>query len=322
MSGGATLTYHTYCPYLIELVLTLVFSTPAWNHVHSSFLAKINCQEQFCHRDIMSRRIPFRQPLHRRLNVFNRLIHRHAARLCFQRDLRLRLESDPRQGGRSSSGMSRCHIMNLVLLVGASFVKQTAAYPNVCRAKHCGFKEEAHLIWQPTNHQAHEVSSVGVWPSKFRGTKRANHHVGIIMFETLFFLMFCVATATLLEMHDDRTLLCKLMKETNRVGGKMGIGYDLMVTCCHTLAANYFVCAVIRTALLEYLRSHGNLCPLQYRDSSLKPTPLAATNCDFRDTHLNSVSSLDCNARFLFRLAAAQGWHGAFSGQPELLATR
>ena len=188
----------------------------------------------------MSRRIRFRQPLHHRLNVFNRLIHRHAARLCFQRDLRLRLESDPRQGGRSSSGMSRCHIMNLVLLVGASFVKQTAAYPNVCRAAHCGFKEEAHLIWQPTNHQAHEVSSVGVWPSKFRGTKHANHHVGIIMFETLFSSCSVFATATLLEMHDDRTLLCKLMKETNRVGAQNGHrlrldGHLLLRTGCEKL---------------------------------------------------------------------------------------
>ena len=79
------------------------------------------------------------------------------------------------------------------------------------------------------------------------------------MLETLFW----IAGATLLEVHEDQTLLCKLVTEKIALAQKMGICYDLMVTWCHTLAANNFVCAVIRTGVPEYLCLHGNLCPLQ-----------------------------------------------------------
>ena len=88
MPGGATLTYHTYCPYLMELVPSLVLSTPTWNHVHSSFLAMKSCQEQRRHRNMVSLRHPFGQPF-RRLNIFNRLVHIHATRLCFLCNTRL-----------------------------------------------------------------------------------------------------------------------------------------------------------------------------------------------------------------------------------------
>ena len=76
----------------------------------------------------------------------------------------------------------------------------------------------------------------------------------------------------------------------------MGIGYDLTVTCCHTLAANNFVCAVIRTAVLEYLCLHGNLCRLQQR-ARLNQATDRTKKLRFGDTHLSGTSSLDCDAR-------------------------
>ena len=155
MPGGVTLTYHTYCPSHIELVPSLVLSKPALNHVHNAFLAMKSCQEQRRHRNMVSLRHPFRQ-LHHHLIVFHRFVQRHDIRLFVHRDLRLRLESDPRQGRRSSSGTSRCNFMDLVSRVGASPVNQASANPNVCGTKHCVVAEEAHLIWQPPNHQAHE----------------------------------------------------------------------------------------------------------------------------------------------------------------------
>ena len=148
MPGGATLTYHTYCPSHIELVPSLVLTTPSWNHVHNAFLAMKSCQEQRRHRNMVSLRHPFRQP-YRHLIVFHRFVQRHNIRLYFHCDLRLGLESDPRQGGRPSSGTSRCHLKNLAPPVGAFSVKQASANPNVCGTKHCSVTEEAHLIWQP-----------------------------------------------------------------------------------------------------------------------------------------------------------------------------